>query len=93
MKRHFVITFISVLVIVIVITSLLFCRRQNSAAEPRMNLIKTSTPQHKDFNDVVHFFGRAQARKKVIITALEAGTIFSVDAADEIGRASCRERV
>lgn len=83
MRKYLIVIFIIVLVIVIMITSLLLCRRQNPAVPARITLIKTSMPQHKDFNDVIHFFGRAQAKNKVVITALEAGAIFSVDAADE----------
>ena len=83
MKRPLRITLISIFVIVIMIICLLVLRRQNSTADVRVNLIKTSMPQHKDFNAVAHFFGKARAKKKVIITALEAGTISSVNAADE----------
>ncbi|HEW79865.1 MAG TPA: efflux RND transporter periplasmic adaptor subunit [Phycisphaerales bacterium] len=81
MKRHFIIALISVLVIVI--TGIFLSRRKNSTAVPIINLIKTSLPQCKDFKVTEHFFGKAYAKNKVTITALEAGMIFSVDVADE----------
>ena len=59
------------------------CRKGGSAELSRTERIKTSLPQHKDFNIVAYFVGRAEVRNKVIITALEAGTISSVDADDE----------
>ncbi|HDZ69061.1 MAG TPA: efflux RND transporter periplasmic adaptor subunit [Phycisphaerales bacterium] len=88
MKRHPAITFIIVLIIAVGFTawysrSLSSRQRQISATMSRLNLIKTSLPQHKDFNIVAYFVGRAEVRNKVIITALEAGTISSVDADDE----------
>ncbi|MBL7187086.1 MAG: efflux RND transporter periplasmic adaptor subunit [Phycisphaerae bacterium] len=88
MKRHFAITFIIVLITAVVFTAWYSKSRssrqqQNYAAVSETNLIKTSLPQHKDFNVNAHFIGRAESKNTVAITALEAGTISSVDAADE----------
>lgn len=86
MKRHFVITFIIIAITAVLLTAwyLISNRRQNnSTAVPPFNFIKTSLPQCKDFDLYAHFTGKAESKNLVTITALEAGTISSVDAADE----------
>jgi membrane fusion protein (multidrug efflux system) len=88
MRRRFVSIFIIVIVSSVGLTvwySKSQCNRQqqNSETVSRLNPIETSAPQRKDFNVIAHFIGRAESKNTVTITALEAGTISSVDATDE----------
>lgn len=88
MKRHLAITFIIVLIIAVLFTASYLKSRssrqqQNSTAVSPLKLTRTALPQRKDFNAAAHFIGKAESKNTITVTALKAGTICSVDAADE----------
>ncbi len=83
MKRYFVITLISILVFIGGFTIWHSMSKNPTTTVSRIDLIKTSFVQRKDFKVVAHFFGKAKAKNKVTITTLEAGNILSIDVADE----------